>query len=233
MSGGRRAGNGRGNNRRRPFRWRDNENNKTSQKGDSFQKNGLSESGELNNIHNAGERKPQESAAESNQGRGSPIAHNQNRQNRGNQSKRTPENPRNSAPFVERQKWIPPVLNTNPLPVPDCAFCGKPIRDISSAIADRNTGSPVHFDCVTERIIGNEILEQGDIVTYIGGGRFGIVNFGPNNSMPADSQAAKSGAEKTEKADNTNFKIKKIIEWENNDKRAEWRSEISDHYSVT
>jgi hypothetical protein len=119
---------------------------------------------------------------------------------------------------AERPKWIPPKINTEPLPVSDCPWCGKPIRDISSAITDKDTGNPVHFDCVTARISFGEKLEKGESVAYIGGGRFGIVSFGsPGASAAADR----------------NFTIKKIIEWENNDKKAEWRSAISDHYSVT
>ena len=117
---------------------------------------------------------------------------------------------RNEKPHVERPKWTPQRMNTNPLPVPDCPFCGKPIRDISQAIADKDTGIPVHFDCVINRINVGEILEKDDSVTYIGGGRFGVVSFSARNE----------------------FKIKRIIEWENKDKRAEWRSEICEHYSV-
>ena len=119
---------------------------------------------------------------------------------------------------IERPKWLPPKPNTDPLPVSDCLWCGKPIRDISSAIADKDTGNPVHFDCVAARIAFGEKLEKGDTIAYIGGGRFAVVNFG----TPGASLA-------TER----NFAIKKIIEWENKDKRAEWRSVISDHYSVT
>jgi hypothetical protein len=72
---------------------------------------------------------------------------------------------------------------------------------------------------VAAKIAGEERLEKGDTVTYIGGGRFGIVHF--RSGVPG-----KGGDGKT-------FTIKKIIEWENKDNRAEWRSTISDHYSVT
>ena len=123
------------------------------------------------------------------------------------------------ATYQERPKWIPPKMNTEPLPVPDCPFCGKPIRDISQAISDKDSSAPVHFDCVTARIAGGENLGKDDTVTYIGGGRFGIVSF-----ESQDSQG---------KTENCDFKIKKIIEWENKDKRAEWRSMVCDHYSVT
>jgi len=121
------------------------------------------------------------------------------------------------APNIERQRWVPPKLNTSALPVIDCSWCGKPIRDISQAISDKTSGVPIHFECVTERIAEHERLEKGDTITYIGGGRFGIVSF----SQPP--QSGGSGA----------FKIKKIIEWENNENRALWRDEIREHFSVT
>lgn len=123
--------------------------------------------------------------------------------------------------FVERLRWTPPKLSTDPLPSPACPYCGKPIHDISAAIGDRNSGVPVHFDCVIARIGEGEALEAGDEVTYIGGGRFGIVNF-----TGSPDRQKKPG-------DPRNFKIKKILEWEDKENRAEWRQSISDHYSVT
>jgi hypothetical protein len=111
-------------------------------------------------------------------------------------------------------------MPTEPLPIPDCPWCGKPIRDFASAIADKDTGVPIHFDCVAAKIAQEEILEKGDTVTYIGGGRFGIVHFS-SSGIPGRG------------GDGKVFKIKKIIEWENKDNRAEWRSTINDHYSVT
>ena len=190
MSGNGKAGNGRGNNRRHPFRRRNNEG-----------EDGHNNSHGVNSFRMP--QKPQEK-----KGRGKWPDENPNRAifNKSAESLRS-EKP----PAAERPKWIPPKISTPFFPVPDCPYCGKPIRDISQAIADRDTGVPVHFDCVTSRIAGGETLEKDDSVTYIGGGRFGIVSF--------------SGRPE--------FKIKKIIEWENKDKRAEWRSEISENYSVT
>jgi hypothetical protein len=123
--------------------------------------------------------------------------------------------------FVERLRWTPPQLSAEPLPVPNCPWCGKPITDIASAIADKHSGEPVHFDCVVERIGGGEVLEAGDEITYIGGGRFGIVNF-----TDSPDRQKKPGAPRS-------FKIKSILEWEDKENRAEWRQSISDHYSVT
>ena len=187
MSGNGRASNGRGNNRRRPFRQRNNE--ATEGHGS-----------EQGNNPNRAPGKPQEKKARSKWP--------DENQNHNNFSKYIDTKRNEKAASIERPKWVPPKVNTDPLPVPDCPYCGKPIQDISQAIGDKGTDVPVHFDCIADKIAKTEILEKDDSVTYIGGGRFGVVVF--------------SGK--------TDFKIKKIIEWENKDKRAEWRSEICDHY---
>ena len=116
--------------------------------------------------------------------------------------------------LFDRPRWIPPKLATGPLPAADCAWCGKPIKDMASAISDSGSGKPVHFDCVISRICEGETLEPGDTVSYIGGGRFGIIHF---NNLP----------------ETRGFSIKKIFELENKENRSEWRQIISDHFSVT
>ncbi|MCL2007022.1 MAG: hypothetical protein FWG77_02955 [Treponema sp.] len=122
---------------------------------------------------------------------------------RGGASKKAGEN--------SRQKWASNTVNPDSFPVYNCLYCGKPIRDLNSAIADRDTEVPIHFDCVASKIGLGERLEKGESIAYIGGGRFGIISFG--------------------KPDSKDFKIKKIIEWEDKEKKAEWRSLISEHYS--
>jgi hypothetical protein len=116
-------------------------------------------------------------------------------------------------PFFERPRWSPPQISAEPIPVLNCPLCGKPIKDMAAAITDRLSGVPVHFDCAVSRIAEGENLETGDTITYIGGGRFGVVHF-PN---PQDAG---------------HFRIKKIFELEDRDSRADWRKNISDHYSV-
>jgi hypothetical protein len=100
------------------------------------------------------------------------------------------------------------------MPVHECSWCGKPINDISTALSDKNTGRPVHFDCVISRIVEMETLENHDCICYIGGGRFGVVHY---NNPP----------------DTRNFTIKKILEWENKDNHFEWRQSICEHFSLT
>ena len=237
MSGSGKAGNGRGNNRKRPFR-RWSKDNNTWQEGNVSNRNGASNGNDNSRISAMG------TPTETRQGRGSPqdkkaqdrgqVSENQGRQNRSGFSKRGGENPRGEkAAFFERPKWVPPKINTDPLPVPDCPWCGKPIRDISLAMTDKDSGAPVHFECVTARIAGGENLEKGDVLTYIGGGRFGIVCFvssGESRDSAGDSPREFPRESPTAGHD---FKIKKIIEWENKDKRAEWRSVICEHFSIT
>jgi hypothetical protein len=122
------------------------------------------------------------------------------------------DKPRES--MAGRPKWVPPIMSVEPIPVPDCPYCGKPIKDLSIALTDRNTSEAVHFDCALKRLAENETLGQGDTVTYIGGGRFGVVHFA-NPSAPR------------------NFTIKKIFEWEDKENRSEWRRSLADHYSIT
>ncbi|MCL2139861.1 MAG: hypothetical protein FWH41_10085, partial [Treponema sp.] len=111
-------------------------------------------------------------------------------------------------------KWVPPVPPAIKLQPQSCAWCGKPIKEIAIAISEPNTNKPVHFDCVINSISEKERLERGDTVSYIGGGRFGIVHFkNPHNTQ--------------------DFRIKKIFEWENKDYRSEWREILSGHFSVT
>ncbi|MDR2786675.1 MAG: hypothetical protein LBB83_12265 [Treponema sp.] len=118
------------------------------------------------------------------------------------------------ASHFERPKWTPVKLPPVSLVVSDCPICGKPIKDISSALTDKSSGNPAHFDCILGKIADNEIREKGDVISYLGGGRFGIVHY----SHPQDAKG---------------FKIKKIIEWEDKENRADWRKTIADHFSVT
>ena len=114
----------------------------------------------------------------------------------------------------DRPKWTPPRPPAFSMPAASCPWCNKPIKEMTTAICEPDTGKPVHFDCVINRIVEREVLETGDTVSYIGGGRFGIVHY---NNPP----------------DTRDFRIKKIFEWEKKEGRSEWRVTISDYFSVT
>jgi hypothetical protein len=116
--------------------------------------------------------------------------------------------------IYERLKWMPPKMSKEPIPSPNCPCCGKPIKDIAAALTDKSTGQPAHFDCVVAKIKEHESLENGEVIAYLGGGRFGVVRFNQTQNS-------------------RNFSIKKILEWEDKENRAGWRKTIADHYSIT
>ncbi|MCA1951198.1 MAG: hypothetical protein LDL24_11540 [Treponema sp.] len=116
--------------------------------------------------------------------------------------------------LIDRPQWIPPKLGQNQLPRSECPYCGKPLNDLSSALTDPVSLAPVHFDCALRRISDRENLQEGESLTYIGGGRFGIIQF-PN---PQDT---------------THFVIKRVIQWEDKEKRAPWRRTVADNFSQT
>ena len=93
-----------------------------------------------------------------------------------------------------------------------CPMCNQPITDITSAMNDKATGNPVHFDCVLNKVKESEPTGENEKVAYIGQGRFAVLYF----ENPRDQR---------------NFTIKKIIEWEDRDKKSEWREELSELYS--
>lgn len=122
------------------------------------------------------------------------------------------EKPRNVT--QERLRWTAPTLPVNPITTPECKWCGKQITDIATAISDKDTGLPVHFDCVLARIAEMEQPDSTDSICYIGGGRFGVIHY---NNPP----------------DTRDFTIKKILEWEPKDFISEWRRPISEYFSIT
>ena len=93
-----------------------------------------------------------------------------------------------------------------------CPKCGQPITDIASAIADKATGAPLHFDCILNQVKQSEPTGENEKVAYIGQGRFAVLQY--ENIR-----------------DQRHFTIKKIIEWENREQQSEWRSELSGLYS--
>lgn len=93
-----------------------------------------------------------------------------------------------------------------------CPYCNQPITDIASAIADKASGAPVHFECVIEKVRQDNPTGENEKVAYIGQGRFAVLFF----ENPRDQR---------------HFTIKKIIEWEDKEHKTEWRDELSGLYS--
>ncbi|MCR5289700.1 MAG: hypothetical protein K6E51_06895 [Treponema sp.] len=93
-----------------------------------------------------------------------------------------------------------------------CPMCGQPITDLSSALADKNTDKPVHFDCALKEAGKNEKLQDNQRITYIGQGRFAVVTYENFRDL-------------------RHFKIERIIEWEDKNKSFDWRSEMAGLFS--
>jgi len=93
-----------------------------------------------------------------------------------------------------------------------CPLCNQPITDLASAMTDKESGSPVHFDCALEKVKSQEPTGENEKIAYIGQGRFAVIFF----ENPRDQR---------------HFTIKKIIEWEDREQKAEWRDELSGLYS--
>lgn len=93
-----------------------------------------------------------------------------------------------------------------------CPKCGKIITDVASAMSDKSTGKPIHFECAMEQVSSAETLGQNEKIAYIGQGRFAVLYY--ENIR-----------------DQRHFHIKKIIEWEGRDSKPEWRDEMSGLFS--
>jgi len=93
-----------------------------------------------------------------------------------------------------------------------CPKCGQPITDIASAIADKSTGLPIHFECALEQVKAAEPTGENEKIAYIGQGRFAVLYY---ENM----------------RDQRHFTIKKIIEWESREQNSQWRDELSGLYS--
>lgn len=112
----------------------------------------------------------------------------------------------------EAEKKIQQAIKEIKLREVICPKCGQPITDISSAITDKESGKPAHFDCILNQVKQTEQVGENEKIAYIGQGRFAVIYY----ENPRDQR---------------HFTIKKIIEWEERDKKPEWRSELSGLYS--
>ncbi|MGP1439029.1 MAG: hypothetical protein ACTTKH_08170 [Treponema sp.] len=95
-----------------------------------------------------------------------------------------------------------------------CEKCGKEIKDLTLALSDKNTGNPVHFDCILSFIKNSEELKENEEIIYIGHGNFAIVSF-------ENPKIRKK------------FKIVKLIEWEEKNEDCQWKNEIKKLASST
>lgn len=143
-------------------------------------------------------------SADDNAGQGKNYPHKKPTPESGRErGKQAQQNRRPVAPgLTEKLKMSPPKT---------CAICQKPIFDLAGAIADKESGEPVHFDCAIERISKAESLAPNEKVVYIGAGNFAVVEY-------------KNGIDGA-------FTVKRRFHWEKEGEKQVWRKEISSYIS--
>lgn len=138
---------------------------------------------------------------------------NQNQKDRSSQKQKeqphVPVHKISAQEIAENANAIREFKSRNPI----CELCNQPILEIASAMANRGSGKPVHFDCIVRKLSENERLSEKDRMTYIGNGKFAVLHF----ENPHDMR---------------HFSIAKEIEWERaEDERSAWREEMASLYS--
>ena len=95
-----------------------------------------------------------------------------------------------------------------------CARCGCPIDNIAESLCDKQSGEPVHFDCVVSLLGEQEKISPSERIIYIGKGRFAVAFYANQH-------------------DDKSFSIRRIIEWEEpaGNSNVAWRQEISGLFS--
>lgn len=122
-----------------------------------------------------------------------------------------PRHPRGQS---QRQRLAPPVRSEEPpksTVTYNCAICGKPIFDLASALGNRETGEPIHFDCALEKICAEEKLAENEKIVYLGAGFFAVVVY----------RNGKEGA----------FTVSRKIRWEGENDKQAWRKDLSSYIS--
>ncbi len=92
---------------------------------------------------------------------------------------------------------------------PVCPLCNKELREISSAIIERETKLPAHFDCVLKQLNDSEPAGANEQYCYLGNGVFAVIKMQP--------QGQKGQA----------FTILRKIEYEKEEEIPDWRREES------
>ncbi len=62
-----------------------------------------------------------------------------------------------------------------------CPVCNEGVKEVGNAIDYQGQG-PTHFDCVLRALNEKEDLKPGEKITYVGSGRFGVINNKKNDS---------------------------------------------------
>lgn len=90
-----------------------------------------------------------------------------------------------------------------------CPICGKPVKELSSAITERQSDKPAHFDCILKQLEAAEPPKEKEKYCYLGNGVFGVVK---------------------EEQSTLGFSIVRKIQYEKNDEIPLWRKEEKERH---
>ena len=93
------------------------------------------------------------------------------------------------------------------LPSPDCPLCGKPVRELASALTHRVSRQPAHFDCIVGELRDSTDIAPQEKLCSLGAGGFGILEFRPPGGP-------------------SRFVIKKRIQYEEKEFPQEWKKPL-------
>jgi hypothetical protein len=110
---------------------------------------------------------------------------------------------RQNAPGGGTEEGFETIVRTPP---PACPICGKPVSDILSAITERASSSPAHFDCVLSSLAEAEKPQANERLVYLGAGVFAVVEADQRNPQK--------------------FQVKRKIQYEAKEARPDWRKSL-------
>jgi hypothetical protein len=94
-----------------------------------------------------------------------------------------------------------------PISCPDCPLCGKPVRELASALTHRASARPAHFDCIVRELRDTTEVGPEERLCYLGGGTFGVLEFHPPGAA-------------------SKFTIKKRIPYEEKEVPQDWKKPL-------
>jgi len=123
---------------------------------------------------------------------------------RGGPGQRRDQRPGHRGPARQPEQKPRPEV---PLVFPDCPVCGKPVRELASALTHRVSRVPAHFDCVVRELRDSNEMNPQEKLCYLGGGTFGILEFRPSGGP-------------------SRFVIKKRIPYEEKEAPQDWKKPL-------
>ncbi len=102
----------------------------------------------------------------------------------------------------------PEKSQMRPEDYPNCPVCGMSVKNLNIAIEEKKSHEPAHFECIMRELATEVQLTPQERLHYLGSGCFGIVQFEEGKGL-------------------SSFSIKRKIQYEDANNKADWRKKIS------